>query len=198
MNINDMIYTGGIPMKTLVFFGSARKNGNTKALLNVFVENIEGEIEIIDSYRSNISPCIDCRYCWKERACSIKDGMQDIYEKIDNADNIVFASPLYFNNVPGPLKNIIDRMQLYWAETVRDESYNLKEKNAVFLICGGAPKYENQFLSIELVLNGVIKDLNAKNLIGKVYVSSTDKKPVDKNENVINKTRKIAKKINKQ
>lgn len=185
-------------MNTLVFFGSARKNGNTKKLLNIFIKNIKGKVEVVDAYRTDVSPCIDCRYCWNKRGCSIDDDMQDIYKKIDNADNIVFASPLYFNNVPGPLKNIIDRMQVYWAERVRKTSYDLKEKNSVFLICGGAPKYENQFLSIELVLNGVIKDLNADNLIGKVYVSNTDKKPIDENNEVILKTKNIAKRINKQ
>ena len=184
-------------MNTLVFFGSARMKGNTKTLLDIFVDNIKGKVEVVDAYRSNVSGCIDCRFCWEERGCSIEDDMQEIYKKIDNADNIVFASPLYFNNVPGPLKNIIDRMQVYWAERVRNQSFKLKEKNSVFLICGGAPKYENQFLSIELVLNGVIKDLNADNLIGKIYVSNTDKKPIENNKDIILKTKNIAEKINR-
>jgi hypothetical protein len=47
------------------------------------------------------------------------------------------------------------------------------------------------------VLNGVIKDLNADNLAGKIYVSNTDKNPVD-NKDVISEIKNITENINKQ
>ncbi|MFW5891463.1 MAG: flavodoxin family protein [bacterium] len=84
-----------IKIKTLIFFGSARKKGNTRSMLDFFIEELSGDIEVINAYEENISPCIDCRYCWKNRGCSIKDNMQDIYNKIDEADNIIIASPVY-------------------------------------------------------------------------------------------------------
>lgn len=182
-------------MKTLVFFGSARKKGHTKDLLNMVIEDLEGEVDIIDAYRSDISPCIDCKYCWKNRGCSIDDYMQKVYPKIDEADNIIFASPLYFNNVPGPLKNLIDRCQVYWAATKRKQKKDIKEKRALLLICGGAPSYSNQFLAIELVLKGMLKDLNAE-IVGKSYVPNTDKVPVTENKRVLKKASKLSSKLN--
>ncbi|MCF8000614.1 MAG: flavodoxin family protein [Halanaerobiales bacterium] len=181
-------------MKTLVFFGSARKKGHTKDLLNMVTEKLKGEVEVIDAYRSDISPCIDCKYCWGNRGCSINDYMQKVYPKIDEADNIIFASPLYFNNVPGPLKNIIDRCQVYWAAKRRSEEKDIKEKNALLLICGGAPSYNNQFLAVELVLKGMLKDLNAE-IVGNIYVPNTDQVSVKENKKVLKKASKLSSKL---
>ncbi|MFW6312128.1 MAG: flavodoxin family protein, partial [Nanoarchaeota archaeon] len=97
-------------------------------MLDFFIEELSGDIEVINAYEENISPCIDCRYCWKNRGCSIKDNMQDIYNKIDEADNIIIASPVYFHTVPGPLKIIIDRCQVYWAGVLRGDKLEVGSK----------------------------------------------------------------------
>ena len=183
-------------MKTLVFFGSARKKGNTKDLLNIFLEHLKGEVEVIDAYRTEVGGCIDCRYCWENRGCSVQDDMQSIYDKIDNADNIVFASPLYFNNVPGPLKNIIDRCQVYWASRRRKDRDEISDKKAALLVVGGAPSYNNQFLAMEIVLEGVLKDMKAE-VIGHVYVPNSDKVPVLENEEAIQMAKTVAENLNK-
>ena len=39
-------------------------------------EKLNGEIEEIYLYDENIKPCIDCKYCWKQEGCCIKDGME--------------------------------------------------------------------------------------------------------------------------
>ncbi|MBS3766974.1 MAG: flavodoxin family protein [Candidatus Cloacimonetes bacterium] len=182
-------------MKTVVFFGSARKNGNTKDLLNSFLNKLEGEVEVIDAYRTKISPCIDCRYCWQKRGCSINDKMQDIYPLIDKADNIVFASPVYFSNMPGPLKNIIDRCQVYWASKLRGDQFEEGSKKGVILLCGGAPSFKKQFTAAEIALKGLFGDFGAET-VGKVYVPDTDKVKVKDNKNVKEKAGKIAEKLN--
>ncbi len=184
-------------MRTLVFFGSARKNGNTKDLLNIFLEDLEGEVEIIDAYRTEVGGCIDCRYCWEQWGCSVQDDMQDIYSSIDSADNIVFASPLYFNNVPGPLKNIIDRCQVYWSSRRRGDRDDISNKKAALLVVGGAPSYNKQFKAIEIVLEGVLKDMKAE-VIGHVYVPNTDEVSVLDNEEAEKKARDLAKQLNKE
>ncbi|WP_411679357.1 flavodoxin family protein [Clostridium thailandense] len=182
-------------MKTLIFFGSARKEGNTKEMVNIFIDELQGDVEVIDAYRSTISPCIDCRYCWHKRGCSIKDDMQSIYKKIDEADNIVFASPMYFYNVPSPLKIIIDRLQVYWAGVLRKDRPELGAKKGAILMCGGARPFKNQFIAGEIVLKAVLKDLSAE-CLGIVTSSYTDKFPVSQNEDIKNLIRDLAKKIN--
>jgi len=182
-------------MKTLIFFGSARKEGNTKEMINIFINELKGEVEIIDAYRTEVAPCKDCRYCYHKRECSIKDDMQDIYKKVDEADNIVIASPMYFYNVPGPLKNIIDRFQLYWAGILRKDHPEVGIKKGAILMCGGCRPFKNQFVAGEIVLKAVLKDLSAE-CLGVVMSSHTDKFPVSENEEVKNQIRDLAKKMN--
>ena len=68
-------------MKTLVIFGAARQKGHTKQMVDLFLEHLDGEKEIIDAYRTDVKPCMDCRYCWKTKACAIKDcsGKPDVF-----------------------------------------------------------------------------------------------------------------------
>ncbi len=61
-------------MKTQILNGSPRINGDTCSLINRITEKIEGEYRILDAYRCNISPCLDCRYCWKNNGCAIDDN----------------------------------------------------------------------------------------------------------------------------
>ncbi len=161
-------------MKTLVFYGSARKNGHTKQMLSLFLNHLEGKAEIVDCYREkNISPCMDCRYCLKTRGCAIKDDMQEIYKKIDAADLIVLAAPMYFHCIPGPMKSVLDRCQLYWAGLVRKDHDLDKPKIGVILMVGGAPDFEKQFTAGEMVLKGLLSDLNAEHM-GTVSMPNSD------------------------
>ncbi len=168
-------------MKTLVFFGSARKEGNTKTLLSAFLEGLgkdtENIVTLIDAYRTEIEPCKDCRYCWHKRGCSIKDYGQEIYRMVDEADVIVFASPVYFHSVSGPLKCIIDRMQMYWAQFMRKDKPSEITKKGAILLTGGAKSFPNQFLGSTLVLEGVLRDMNVE-CVGTVTAHTTDSQPV--------------------
>lgn len=56
-------------MKTLILNGSPRVNGDTSSLIQRFCENVTGEYKIVDAYRCDIAPCIDCRYCWEHKGC---------------------------------------------------------------------------------------------------------------------------------
>lgn len=55
-------------MKTLVIMGAARKNGHTRQMVDLFLEHLDGEKEIVDAYRTEVQPCMDCRFCWKKRS----------------------------------------------------------------------------------------------------------------------------------
>lgn len=182
-------------MKTLVFFGSARDKGNTRDLLDALLEGLEGEVEIIDAYKTSVAPCRDCRYCWHKRGCSIKDGMQEIYKKVDEADNIILASPVYFHSVTGPMKIIIDRLQVYWASNVRGDRPEKNTKKGVILMVGGAPSFEEQFRGCEYVLQTVLKDFAAE-CVGVIAYPFTDKNPVCENDSIMKEARGLAEKLN--
>lgn len=164
---------GVVYLKTLILFASPRKNGHTMQMVKTLTQNLNGEIELLDCYsEKNILPCIDCRSCRKNFACAINDGMQAIYHKIDTADNIVIASPIYFFTVTAPLKAIIDRCQIYWQAASRKET--IARKKGIILLTGGAPSFTNQFLGGTLVLKSFLREINAE-FLGEVLLPNTDK-----------------------
>lgn len=183
-------------MKTVVFWGAARKNGHTRKMTELFCSKLKGEVEIMDCYREkNISPCIDCRYCWKVQGCAIKDDMQQWYEKIDAADNIILAAPMYFHSIPGPMKSIMDRLQLYWAGTVRGDRPKEITKNGAILMVGGAPSFPNQFEGGKIVLEGILGDLNAK-CLGTVCLPNSDIDSLETRQDIGAEIEALAEKIN--
>ena len=134
-------------MKTLIINGSPRESGNTATLLDKLKKHLDGEVFQVDTYYANSAPCNDCRHCWTNAECIIKDEMQDVYKAMDEADNVVVASPIYFGNLTGSLLNWASRLQLFWiARNIRkveplSEKYR---KGAVILVVNrGKENYEH-------------------------------------------------------
>ena len=123
-------------MKILLINGSPKgKASNSLRLANSFIEGVKAEAEkkeevTVDELHLSsmkIGPCRGCFACWKATPgkCCIKDDMQSVIEKEINADLIVWSFPLYYFNVPGLLKNLIDRqlpMSLPFMST-REDGY---------------------------------------------------------------------------
>lgn len=101
--------------KILILNGSPRKNGNTSELVKYFTNGAEGagnEVTTFFLRSMNIHGCLGCFGGHSDRECPCvqNDDMKDIYPEIKKADVIVFASPLYYWNISGYLKNAIDRL----------------------------------------------------------------------------------------
>lgn len=102
-------------MKILAINGSGRANGNTARLLKECqqVAPQDAEIEIIHLAKLNINGCIGCEACAKTLKCVLKDDMQKLYPKIDEADGLILASPTYFYNITAKMKTFIERLYPY-------------------------------------------------------------------------------------
>lgn len=100
-------------MNILVLVGSPRKNGNTEILADSFIEGAKlsgNTVKKVCLRGLKISGCLGCGYCKKhEGECVIKDDMQQIYPLIDDAQMIVFATPVYFYSMSSQLKAVLDR-----------------------------------------------------------------------------------------
>lgn len=108
-------------MNILVINGSPKgKNSNSIRLANAFVkgftdkqteQNLETNVEQLDICKMHIESCKGCFACWRATPgqCCIKDDMAKVIEKELWADLIIYSFPLYYFNVPGSLKNMIDR-----------------------------------------------------------------------------------------
>ena len=102
-------------MKVLALNGSPHMDeGNTALILNPFLEGMKeagADVEVFYTRRMSIGPCNGDMSCWfaNPGTCGQKDDMQMLLPKLKDADVIVWASPVYYAGVTGPLKNLMDR-----------------------------------------------------------------------------------------
>lgn len=93
---------------------------------------------IVNAYDDKIAPCIDCRYCWQNSGCCVEDDMQKIYSYIQECDNILVASPIYFSELTGKLLDVGSRLQTYFcARFFRKEIPIRKSKKGAIIVVGG-------------------------------------------------------------
>lgn len=125
--------------KILVIMGSPRKNGLTASLTSHFSKKIEIlnqlentsedhkiDIEILNLVDYTVDHCTACDSCLrKPNVCPLseKDDMGALDKKLQEADAILVGSPSYFFNVPGILKDLIDR-----SRPLKMGKYKLKDK----------------------------------------------------------------------
>jgi len=162
-------------MKTLIFNGSPRKNGDTVSLINKVTDGLSGEYKIVNAYTCNISPCMDCRFCRENSGCSIRDEMQGIYEYIQECDNIIIASPIYFSELTGKLLDLGSRLQTYFcARFFRKEIPIQKPKRgAVILVGGGDGRMDKAYETACTLLH----HMNCHNIHALVSAHNTDTLP---------------------
>ena len=102
-------------MNVVAFCASARRNGNTKLLLETVLEPLQeagAETELVELAGSNLKGCKACFVCIKKKdgSCAIKDDMlNECVEKMAKADAIILGSPTYFADVSTEMKALIDR-----------------------------------------------------------------------------------------
>lgn len=182
-------------MKTLILTGSPRKQGHTAGMATYLSERLKGEVELLSlDNRKDILPCRDCRYCFTHDACCIQDPMQEIYRKLDEADRIVFAAPVYFYNIPGSMKAVLDRLQVYWAAIVRGNKAPVFRKGGIILT-GGAPESPRQFLGAIQTFQYMLEDLGAE-CVEIVTMGGSDKKGLSERPDVKRKLELLAEKLN--
>lgn len=105
-------------VKVLGIMGSPRKQSNTDILLDSALEGAKeagAEVEKVLVSKLKISPCLEIYACRKDGNCAIKDDMQMLYEKLLEADHIIFASPIFFYSITSQAKALVDRCQALWV-----------------------------------------------------------------------------------
>lgn len=96
----------------LVVQGGGRANGNTAQLVSGFAKGAEDagqKVEVISLMKNEVKGCLGCNACRYGKPCIQKDSFNDIVPKIESADLVVFATPLYFWTISSRLKAFIER-----------------------------------------------------------------------------------------
>ena len=145
--------TKNLKIKILGIAGTPIKNGNCQYQLQEALKLAEStgqaltELVHLGDYKINF--CIGCDKCLrkvhtiqaeagfnvspvpvKEYNCSIKDGMQELHQKMLDADAIILMSPVYIASIPGQVKTFIDRCRTF----VHD--FRLQDKVATAMTIG--------------------------------------------------------------
>lgn len=166
--------------KTLILFGSPRRNGNTAALLDILCWELRGEYMLVDAYRADISPCIDCRACRKKPGCAVDDGMGRVYDCIEECDSVVIASPIYFSELTGKLLDVGSRLQTYFCSTVlRGEPAPGRSKRGGVILCGGGTGSADKAYS---TAKRLLHYMNCDEVYPAVVSHSTDSRPAAEDE----------------
>lgn len=109
-----------MPYKIVGISGSPVKEGNTDTFLSTIIKDAEEkglQTDIVNLSNMAIKNCIHCNFCLskqkKDKYCSLKDDTQLIYDKLEDADIIVLASPVYFMRTSGLMATFIDRLRVF-------------------------------------------------------------------------------------
>ncbi|MDO5848237.1 MAG: flavodoxin family protein [Methanobrevibacter sp.] len=107
-------------MKFYAINGSKRDDGNTSQLLKKALEGVkkvipDAEVEYINLYEVPFNGCKSCFACKKLNGkhygkCVYKDDFKPILEKIVQADGLIFGSPVYFGDVTGNMRCLLERL----------------------------------------------------------------------------------------
>lgn len=182
---------------TLVLNGSPRPGGDTDALCEAFARAAHGYAETVRAYGADVSPCLDCRFCRTQPGCRIHDGMDAIYERIERADVLVIASPVFFSQLSGPLLSLLSRLQCRYMDRRRARSSdgpNLgrgidigrRKMGVVLLAAGGAGAVEPAMAGAQSVLAAL-----GIRCIGTALAAQTDLLPAARDETALAQARAL-------
>ena len=106
--------------KILGISGSPVKKGNVETFLNRAMEGLPAkdiEYDIVHLSGLKIRDCLHCNFCLAKQAqgkyCSINDDAQAVFEKVEAANIIVLASPVYFMRTSARMAAMIDRFRVF-------------------------------------------------------------------------------------
>lgn len=100
-------------MKVLGVVCSLRKGGNTEILVKLALASareVGAETELLTMFRKQIAPCDGCYTCSESGICHIKDDMDEWLVKFEEAQVIIFGTPVFFWSLPGQAKVLMDRL----------------------------------------------------------------------------------------
>lgn len=150
--------------KVLIISTSPRKGGNSDTLAEHFAKGAEAgghQVEKISLYDKTISFCRGCLACQKTQRCVIHDDADIIAQKMLSADVLVFATPVYYYEMSGQMKTMLDRANPLYAL-----DYAFRD---VYLIATAADEDESAMHGAINGLEGWISCFSKASLAGTIF-----------------------------
>ena len=99
--------------KILVISTSLRANSNSDVLAERLIAGARDaghDVEHVSLKGKELNFCIGCLACQKTMKCVLKDDAVRIAEKVKYADTLVFVTPIYYYEMSGQMKTLLDRL----------------------------------------------------------------------------------------
>lgn len=163
--------------KLLVIKGSSRKDSFTNCLFKEAVSEFsDTETIVFDACSEKFSFCNGCNFCESNGKCIHRD-LDEFYNEFENADVIIFASPIYNGGFVAPVKALIDRFQVYYSSFYKNNKVQpIKKRRKCILLAAAGRKGEEALKDMEKNLKCAFTILNAE-LAGSVLCAYTDTDP---------------------
>ena len=148
----------------LVLSTSLRRGGNSETLADAFARGAEemgNRVEKIGLYDKTIGFCRGCLVCQKTGRCVIRDDAGPVSQKMQAADVIVFATPIYYYGMCGQMKTMLDR-----ANPLFTSDYAFRD---IYLLATAADEGESAMDGAVKGVQGWIDCFEKANLAGTVF-----------------------------
>lgn len=150
--------------KILIVSSSLRGVSNSHLLAESFAQGARdagNEVELITLHNKEIKFCIGCLSCQRTGKCVLKDDAPGIVGKMHDADVLVFATPIYYYEMSGQLKTLLDR-----ANPLYGGDYHFKD---VYMLTSAADDEKNTPERAVSGLEGWIECFDRARLAGTVF-----------------------------
>lgn len=134
--------------KVLIISTSLRGGSNSEILAKECEKGAREaghDVEFLTLRGKDIRFCIGCLSCQKTGHCVLKDDVPEIMAKVKEAEVIVFATPIYYYEMSGQMKTLLDRLNPLY-----DSDYKFRD---IYMIATAA---ENEDTTIEKAYNGLL------------------------------------------
>ena len=111
--------------KVVIISSSLRKNSNSEALAQAFQRGAAeagNDVSLISLRGKQIAFCQGCLACQKTGKCVIGDDANAIEQEVLQADVVVLATPIYYYEMSGQLKTLLDRMNSMYPKDYKFRS----------------------------------------------------------------------------
>ncbi len=176
--------------RVLVITTSLRKNSNSTELANAFANGAEengNKVETISLIDKSIAFCKGCLACQQTQKCVIKDDSTEIVEKMKNADVIAFATPIYYYEMSGQMKTLLDR-----ANPLYPSDYKFRD---IYFLASAAEEEENTMDKAVSGLEGWIDCFEKASLKGVVKALGVTAEGDIKNHSSLNEAYEMGKSV---
>lgn len=146
-------------MKVIAINGSPKSSGNTAHAIELVAKELKNEgieTEVIQVGNRVFRGCMACGMCAKNRdeKCVFDDGINEIIQKMKNADGIILGSPVHYSAVGGTMKSFLDRA--FYVAGVNGGLFRHKVGTSIVAVrrSGGLPTFNqlNNFLNYSEML----------------------------------------------